>query len=240
LKRSISLNVIVLPEVEYKRQLDLVLKQKSLTAFEFYSFFEKLAMSKETTYSAIIEHLSKAITLSHDKRLTGYLAEYLVANELDKLGFSATVQSGRKGVDIFVYEPNPEEEAKATKTGYCIVNASTVEVKSSHIDMEFDCAASFGLGRSIDNSEFRSCVFVVFENMQPIEYLVFTIEELIEVTTKKRGTYPNNPYILLRYKTLSEYERSVPPEERLDIEIDLHKNPEKYLNQWQKVIEKNL
>jgi len=184
-----------------------------------------ISMSGNIAFSKIVEHLTEVVRLSHDKRLTSYLAEYLVAFEIDKLGYDATVFGIKRGADLFVCE-------KGQNIG------EFVEVKSSHIDLNgFDCAASFGKGTSIVKRQFNSCVFVVFENLQPIEYLVFTIDELEEVIKKKRGAYPNNPYLLFRFKTMKDYEAAFPnPEERLKIEINLHQHPERFRNQWNKIL----
>jgi len=182
-------------------------------------------MSGNIAFSNIVEHLTEVVKLSRDKRFICYLAEYLVAFELDKLGYDVTVFGTRRGADLFVCE-------KGQNIG------NFVEVKSSHIDLDgFDCAASFGKGRSIERRQFYSCAFVVFENLQPIEYLVFTIDELEEVIKKKRGAYPNNPYLLFRFKTIKEYEAAFPnPEERLEIEVNLHQHPERFRNQWDKIL----
>lgn len=182
-------------------------------------------MSENSPFSDIVEHLTEVVRLTHDKRFTGYLAEYLVAFELDKFGYNARVIGGRRGPDLFVCE-------KGQNIG------NFVEVKSSHIDLEgFDCAASFGKGKSIERRDFCSCGFVVFEKLQPIEYLVFTVDELEEVIRKKRGDYPNNPYLLFRFKTMQEYEAAFPnPEDRLEIEVNLHQHPERFRNQWNKIL----
>jgi len=183
-------------------------------------------MSRNSSIADIVEHLTKVVKLSRDKRFSGYFAEYLVAFELDKLGYEAGVLGGRfGGADVFVKEKGSEY-------------GRMVEVKSSHLDLDgFDCAASFGKGRSIEKGEFYGCVFVVFESMQPVEYLVFTVDELREVIKKKRGAYPNNPYLLFRFKTLQEYEAAFPnPEDRLEIEVNLHQHPEKFRNQWDKIL----
>jgi len=179
---------------------------------------------EKVSFSDIVEHLTEVIKFSQDKRFNEYYAEYLVAFELSKLGYAVIVLGKRRGPDLLVRDTSRNIE-------------SFVEVKSSHTDLkDFDCAASFGKGRSIERGDFHCCVFVVFEKLQPIEYLVFTLDEIKEVIEKKRGSFPNNPYLLFRYKSLKEYEAAFPnPEERLEIEMKLHQHPEEFQSQWSKI-----
>ena len=181
-------------------------------------------MSEKGSFSDIIEHLTKVVKSSQDKRFNEYYAEYLVAFELSKLGYDVQVLGKRRGVDLLVRDPSRNIER-------------FVEVKSSHIDLkDFACAASFGKGGGIERGDFNCCVFVVFEKLQPIEYLVFTLGEIKEVIKKKRGAFPNNPYLLFRYNSLQEYEVAFPNlEERLEIEMKLHKHPDEFQSQWSKI-----
>ena len=180
------------------------------------------------TYSKIIEHLKHVVKTSKDKRFIPYYAEYLTAFQLSKLGYEVQVLKKRRGPDLLVYDVNRNIKR-------------LVEVKSSHLDLEgWDCAASFSKGTSIKKGEFDSCVFVVFENLEPKEYLVFTLDELREVATKERPypitAFPNNPCALFRYKSFQEYEKAFPnAKDRLEIEIKLHKHPEEFRNRWDKI-----
>jgi len=48
--------------------------------------------------------------------------------------------------------------------------------------------------------------------------------------------YPKtNPCILLRYDSLNQYLKYIEEGDRLEIEMDLHKSPEKYVNRWDKI-----
>jgi hypothetical protein len=187
----------------------------------------------ENQFSQIVEYLANAVKNSQDKRLCGCYAEYLVAFELsnyatkEELGYKIKVLRKRFCPDLEFYDVNKHIK-------------SLIEVKSSHINHKgFGCSASFGNGKSIEQGKFNCCVFVVFEKLEPIEYLVFTLEELKEVIKSKCGAFPNNPYLLSRCKDLQEYEREFLPNERLDIEINLHQNPDEFRNRWDKIVPSN-
>jgi len=150
----------------------------------------------------------------------------LVALELTKRGYDVEVLKKKRGPDIYLRDID-----------------SKIEVKSGNIDLaEYDCTASFSSGTSIKHGDFDYCVFVIFENLEPIEYLVFSCEELKEIAEKPRAypvtQYPNNRCILFRYKSLEEYEKTFPrDQDRLEIEMRLHQSPEKFRNKWDKIIQ---
>jgi len=168
----------------------------------------------ETIFQKLLYKLEK----SRDNRLLSYYAEYLVANKLSKK-HKVKLLKKRQGPDIELSDIDKK-----------------IEVKSSSIDMEhWLCGASFGNGSSIREKKFDYCVFVVFENFKPIEYLVFSHDELLEVIQKERGTFPGNPYVLYRFKNLEDYLKEIPEKNRLEIEIKLHKHPEEFQDRWDKI-----
>ena len=175
-------------------------------------------------FEKVVANLKAVVEASRDKRLLPYYAEYLVALRLKELGHDVEILKKRRGPDIF------------DKT----VNAQ-IEVKSSSIDLdEWACAASFYQGASIKKQNFDYCVFVVFKDFEPWEYLVFSIEELGEIAEKPRP-YPitafrNNPCVLFRYGSLQKYENAFPNvEDRLNIELKHHQNPGEFRDRWDKI-----
>lgn len=175
-------------------------------------------------FEDLVTNLKVVVRASRDKRFLPYYAEYLVALRLKKLGHDVEVLKKRRGPDIY------------DKT----VNAR-IEVKSSSIDLdEWACAASFYQGASIKKQKFDYCVFVVFKDFEPWEYLVFSLEELKEIAEKQRPypitAFPNNPCVLFRYVSLQEYKNAFPNKEnRLNIEWRLHQNPEEFRDKWDKI-----
>lgn len=180
-------------------------------------------------FPVIVSSLKKAIETSQDKRFLGYYSEYLVAEKITNLnrGFQVEVFKKHSGVDLRVYDPNKNLE-------------SFVEVKSSSIDQKPGwCCASFGEGNSIKKGYFQTCIFVVFEKLMPKEYLIFTLDELKQITKEPRGTYVNNPYVLFRFKDPKEYEGykdfQKNPNHKMQIEITLHQQPELFKDRWDKI-----
>ena len=167
----------------------------------------------------------KTSKTSEDKRFLPYYGEYLVALGLAKRGHDVQVLKKKRGADIYLRDVDIR-----------------VEVKSSSIDLAgWSCAASFYNGTSIKRKDFDYCVFVIFENLEPLEYLVFSHYELMEVAENPRPspitTYPNNRCILFRYKNLQEYEKAFPKiEDRLNIETILHQHPERFRGRWDKIV----
>jgi len=117
-----------------------------------------------TVLQKIAENLNTSLRKSEDIRLVPYYAEYFVAYALSALGYSVEVRKKRQGPDLIV----------------CNVNRNIcrrIEVKTGHTDRKgLACTASFGNGKSIEKTEFDSCVFVVFENLAVKECLVFTLD----------------------------------------------------------------
>ena len=115
-----------------------------------------------------------------------------------------------------------------------------IEVKSGR--RRYGCsAASFGKGKQIRNKEFDYCVFVTFLGNIVNEIFIFTSEELNEVAERPRKALADykgtNPYMLLKFDNLEEGEKVMRQfdEKLLNIEIELHKHPESFLNRWNKI-----
>lgn len=196
--------------------------QRTETVFKFR--MQIIRKVKNMDYKRITENLRTTIELSNDKRLCGFYAEYLVATKISEHKVNVKVLGKRRGPDLQIQVGNTPR---------------LIEVKSSHTDTEgFTCAASFGKGKSIKQSEFYGCVFVVFEKLiNPVEYFIFTLEELREVITKVHGSFKTtNPYILEWYGDLKTYEKARPKKEQLNIEIKLHKHPELFRNRWDNLL----
>lgn len=155
-----------------------------------------------------------------DNRLFAIYAEYLVALRFEEIGHKAQVVN-RRSYDILLDE-NTRIEVKTGK----------------HED---GCAAaSFYKGSQIADGKFDYCVFLTYEKLRVKEILVFRREELEEVAKKPRGKtvvrYPKtNPCILLRYDDLFDYYASVEQQDWLDVEVELHKHPERFRNRWDKI-----
>jgi len=161
------------------------------------------------------------MTEHEDTRIMPIYVEYWVANKLMKMGRDVEMIS-RRSYDLLLPEKNVRIEVKSGK--FSGLNA----------------AASFGKGKQIKNAEFDFCVFTTYDiDFRVKEAMVFAREELEEVANKPRphfAAHPTtNPCLLLRYNSLDDYLEDVKENDRLEIEIDLHKHPEKYVNRWDKI-----
>lgn len=182
-------------------------------------------MNKEDLANAV-EKLDEAmialgITGHEDNRIMPIYVEYWVANELAKRGHNVEVMN-RRSYDLLL----PEENIR-------------IEVKSGKFDGG-GATASFSKGHQIRDAKFDYCVFATYDiDFRIKEAMIFSREELVEVAIKPRSNfarYPStNPCLLLRYNSLEDYMQKVETDKRLDIEVDLHKNPEKYLYNWSKI-----
>jgi hypothetical protein len=163
------------------------------------------------SFSDIAKHLSEALKSSGDNRLRPFLAEYLVASKLEEHGHK--VEPPHKiGADLQLIDIPRKVEVKSSESG----------------NPDWACAASFRDGRSILNNQFDYCVFVVFQNFAPKEYLVFRLNDLKEVPEKRRGVYGNNPCLLFRDIEDAD-------DEPLEIEVKLHEHPEQFRDCWHKI-----
>ena len=156
-----------------------------------------------------------------DNRIFPIYAEYLVALKLSQVGFSVQVVN-RRSYDI-------------------LLNGNVrIEVKTGKHEYGVCAAASFSKGNQIRDKKFHYCIFVTYDRLRVKEILVFSREELEEVALRPRGSpvvrYPKtNPCILLRYDNLEDYLNNMEGLEKLDIEVELHKHPERFLNRWDKI-----
>jgi len=187
-------------------------------------------MSEIKVLKRITINLLKALQESQDIRLVPYYAEYFVAWALSvngsKFGYNVKVLGKRRGPDLVI---------RNASRNIC----KTIEVKTGHTDRPgFACTASFRNGKSIEKKQFDSCVFLVFENLEPKECFLFTLDELKEVAEKKRP-YPItiwDPCALFWYGDILDYNKAFPNvEDRLSIEIRLHEHPEDFKNRWDKI-----
>jgi len=68
--------------------------------------------------------------------------------------------------------------------------------------------------------------------------IVFSREELTEIANKPRHNLTAHPttntYMLFAYLIQNDCLQYVKEEDRLGIELDIHKHPEKYVNRWDK------
>ena len=161
------------------------------------------------------------MTEHEDTRIMPIYSEYWVANELMKIGHDVEMIN-RRGYDLLLPEKNIR-----------------IEVKSGKYSGR-SAAASFGKGFQITDAKFDFCVFTTYDIDFGIkEAMVFSREELNEVANKPRShlaAHPTtNPCLLLRYDSIDEYLQDIEEGYRLEIEIDLHKYPEKYVSKWSKI-----
>ncbi len=163
-----------------------------------------------------------------DRVLRSKYAEFLVAREIALRGYDVQVLNERdvKSADIYI----PKIDRR-------------VEVKSGVFKVEsgiMTTDASFGKGNQIKERKFDICVFVAFDGINP-EFYIFTLNELLEVGENERvniADHPNtNPCLLILCKNYEDYEKylKMHNEKMLNIEIDLHKNPKKYKDRWDKI-----
>ena len=155
-----------------------------------------------------------------DNRMFSLYAEYLVALQFAQLGFNAEVVN-KRSYDVLLNDD------------------LRIEVKTGKYEYS-GAAASFGKGKQIKDAMFDYCIFLTYHGLRVKETLVFSRRELEEVALKPRGSsvvrYPEtNPCILLRYDSLENYLNGIEESDRLDIEVELHKHPEKFVNRWDKV-----
>ncbi|MDH5483337.1 MAG: hypothetical protein OEY22_10770 [Candidatus Bathyarchaeota archaeon] len=157
-----------------------------------------------------------------DTRIMPIYIEYWVANELVKFGHNVQIVN-RRSFDILLPEKGVRIEVKSGKYNGVVAGAS------------------FGKGDQIKNAAFDYCVFATYDiDLRVEESMVFRLQELEEIAkkprTKKVAMYPKtNPCILLRYDSFDQYLRYIEKGDRLEIELNLHKFPEKYVNRWEKI-----
>ena len=162
------------------------------------------------------------MTEHEDTRIMPIYIEYWVANELVKFGYDAQIVN-RRSFDILLTEKGVKIEVKSGKYNGIVAGAS------------------FGKGDQIKSAAFDYCVFATYDiDLRVKESMVFSLQELEEIAqkprTKKVAMYPKtNPCILLRYDSLDEYSKYIEEGDRLEIEKDLHKSPEKYVSRWDKI-----
>nr|MDO8132610.1 hypothetical protein [Candidatus Njordarchaeum guaymaensis] len=181
----------------------------------------------------VVKHLEEAMkelgsaTVDDERIMSRYL-EYRVALELAKRGHVVQVLNERdaKRADIYL----PEDGIK-------------IEVKSGKFVYGSSCA-SFGTGKQITEDKFDYCVFVPYRDNKIKEFLVFSRKELVEVADrplKKFARFPKtNPCMIIRcdsYEDLKSHLESF-GEEMLEIEEELHKHPEKFVDRWDRIIRK--
>lgn len=175
-----------------------------------------------TNIDKVAHLLLASLKDSGDRRLAPYCSEYLVASRLLHKGHDPEVLQTRRRPDVYLRDIE-----------------KYVEVKSGHSDLsDWGCGASFGTGNSIKNRKFDYCVFVIFSGLDPSEFLIFSVDELREVADNPRPrpytVFPNNRCVLLRYNSLEEYLEDVEGY-TLDIELELHRHPERFRDRWDKI-----
>jgi hypothetical protein len=169
-----------------------------------------------------LEAACKAIrnTGYEDNRIMPIYAEYWVANELINQGHELEIKN-RSSFDILLTKNNLR-----------------IEVKSGKYDGD-SASASFGKGTQITGNKFDYCIFVTYDlDLTLREAMIFSRIDLIELPKKARliARYPKtNGCILLRYNSYEEYQKNIYDFDMPQIEIDLHKHPEKYVNNWAKI-----
>ena len=179
---------------------------------------EKTLSSIVSSFESTLEKFRSAD--KGDNRIFAIYAEYFVALKLTQQGFSAEVVN-KKSYDVLL--------------DYDVA----IEVKTGKYE-DGCAAASFGKGKQIEDVKFDYCIFLTYDKLRIRETLIFSRKELEEVALKPRGSpvvrYPKtNPCILLRYDTLEEYLHNLQESERLDIEQELHKHPQEFINRWDKI-----
>ncbi len=185
---------------------------------------------EKTYFQDAVAHLGNALEKLYAAGVEDYIlrskyAEYLVALKLMEENWEPKLTGGRKG-DIRILGP---AEYKGT----------VFEVKSGKINERGCSGASFGKGEQITNARFDYCVFVTFNKHSPKDFFIFTHKELSELANKRRpenvGEPERNPCVLLKYSNLQEYEKHVKIDNRLELEIELHTHPEKFMDRWNNI-----
>lgn len=180
--------------------------------------------------TSVLEKALKELTISKivDSKLRSKYAEYLVAHELVKRGYNVQISNERENTNADIYIADKRKR---------------VEVKSGKYDEKGWIDASFRNGSQISDNKFDYCVFITFDESDESkvnEIFIFTKEELREVAKRKRcgARFPKtNPCLLLRCQSFKEYEEHMNEKgyEKLKIECDLNKNPQKYDQAWDKI-----
>jgi hypothetical protein len=178
----------------------------------------------------VVVHLKKAVMeLSSagiaDERIMSRYVEYRVAFELAKRGHVIQVLNERdvKAADIYL----PKDGIR-------------IEVKSGKFVYGSSCA-SFGTGRQIREGRFDYCVFAPYDENGIKEFLIFSREELAEVSNKPRAKFARfpktNPCMLVRCHSYDDLKSRLEPfdENVLRIEEELHKYPMKFKDAWYKI-----
>jgi len=176
---------------------------------------------------SLLERVLKELTSSKivDSKLRSKYAEYAVAHVLAKKGHQVQLSNERNNKNADIYIADKQKR---------------VEVKSGKYDDEWT-DASFGYGNQISDDKFDYCVFVTFDkddDSEIKEMFVFTRNELKDVAKprKKIADFPKtNPCLLLRCQNFKDYEEAMKTEQKLKIEIDLNRHPEKYNRAWNKI-----
>lgn len=185
---------------------------------------------KKRELGQVATHLRKILVIlsssnAEDSWIRKAYAEYLVASELAKRGYTVQIATERdvSSADIFLSDIQKR-----------------VEVKSGVYESDeygVETAASFGKGTQITKGKFDYCVFVTFDKNDVDKTFIFRREELKEVGKPRisiAGFPDTNPCLLLFYKRYRDYLSFAKayPKDRFQIEDDLNKNPRKYQDRW--------
>lgn len=163
-----------------------------------------------------------------DSKVRCKYAEYFVACELAKKGYSVQILNRRDETSADIYLTDIKKK---------------IEVKSGKYDNDGWTDASFGLGKQIKNGKFDYCIFVTFSKSEEgkiEEVFIFTREELEEVANISRKVarfQSTNPCLLLRCRSFAEYKNwiEINNHKQLKIEEELNEHPEKFNKKWDKI-----
>ena len=152
-----------------------------------------------------------------DSGLRSRYAEYFTALKISELGFDVQLLEEREYRSADLYIPDLDK---------------LIEVKSG-----YNCA-SFGKGTQISKEKFDYCVFYPVINGWIDEAYILSIDELKELLPRPElAEHPTNVYLLFFYDDYETYKNEVNLNDRIKIEKSLHKNPDEYRNNWEKILQ---
>ena len=108
-------------------------------------------------------------------------------------------------------------------------------------DVMYSADASFGKGTQIKKKRFDYLVFIIHDYIEIREILIFSIDELQEIDARPTmaGDPKRNPCLLSRVGSIEKWEKWIEfyniTDPIYEIERDIIKHPEKYVDRWDKI-----
>jgi hypothetical protein len=190
---------------------------------------KKLEMESKSLANAMFK-INKS-----DRRVLYVWSEYFVALRIKELHpeWNITVSGAVNSADVLC-EKNGNKIKIQVKTG---------KWESYNFGSDVFCSgdASFGKGTQIRERRFNFLVFLILNETNIRETLVFSIDELNEISPRPNMVRykETNNCLLSRVESVEKWEKWMKfygiNEPIYNVERDIVDNPSKYVNQWEKI-----